>query len=729
MKIRTLVRCPAYTASGYGLYSRQVIHALLSDPVFDMHVELLNWGNCSWTIEENEKQLIRPFVERFMVAKQHNQENWDLFIQITIPNEFERKGKFNVLLTAGVETDRISPNWAQRVNETDITVVPSEHAKKSFDNTIVEWQNQQTGERGELKVQKPILVCPEGVDTSIFHKLQPEELSEPFKSLKFTADFNFLCVGTWGKGSFGEDRKNIANTIKCFIETFMYRKDVGLVLKVNMARNHLLDEEMVTKRIEEIKANYKVEDIPPIHLISGYLKPEEMVSLYNHPQVKSFVTFANGESFCLPALEAAACELPIISTDWGGQLSFLKRGYYSPVEYDLKEIPDAAVWDPILIKGSRWANVREQSAKHRLQKMVAQYNKPKEWAQELAKEIKEKFDEKVTNQNFVNTIKQEMLKKVADQLEPVEYLKSFVDTPEDFNVIYTMGMSAGDVYISTVVIDGLKKQLPENAKIYFATQPQYFDILKNNPNIYKVIPWNEGMLQSELLKEVFDLALTPEIATHFVFSNWINNGPNQRCLAEEYANHCKCELGDYFIEKEKVDNLPEQYMTVHQTSGRDQWEGRFYRSYQEVIDNLKSLYSDLKVVQIGSGDEPKLNNVDVDLLGKTNYQQLSYVLEKSLLHLGPDSFPMHLAISLNIPTVALFGCSDARATRAWVKDLKKAKFFLLQSERLTGCKSNPCYKNRCKKSTDPAGPMNELMEEKIFQACERLLRGYENVEA
>ena len=724
MKIRTLVRCPAYTSSGYGLHSRQIIHSLLSDLVFDVHVEVLNWGSCAWTIEENEKQILRPLVEKFMQAKQNNQENWDLFIHVTIPNEWERKGKFNVGVTAGTETDRISPNWAQKCNEMDLVIVPSDHAKQSFDNTVIDWENQQTGEKGQLKVAKPLLVCNEGVDTSIFKKLSCEFLSDAIKSLKFTADFNFLCVGQWGKGGYGEDRKNIANTIKWFIEAFRCRKDVGLVLKLNMARNHLLDEEMVVKRIEEIKANYDKDDVPPIHLIHGYLKPEEMASLYSHPQIKSFVSFSNGESWGLPLLEAAACEIPIISTNWGGQLSFLKKGFFSPVAYDLKDIPNAAVWEPILIKGSRWANVREDDAKNRMQKMVAQYVKPRDWAKELSKEIKEKFDEKVTNQHFVNTVKQEMLKQVADQLDPVEYLRSFIETPDDFNIIYTMPMSTGDVFISTAVLDGLKKYLPENSKIYFSTQPKYFDLLKGNPHIYKCIPWNEGMLQSELLEEVFDLALTPNIETHYLFSNWLKKGQGGKILAEMYAQHCECELGEYHIEREPVLGLPEQYMTVHTTSGKGQWEGRYYRSYQEVLDNVKQLYPDLKIVQVGAEDEPALN-VDFDLRGKTNYQQLAFVVEHSLLHLSPDTYTMHLAAALKVPFVALFGCSSAKHTRPWVKDLKTSKFLLLQSERLTGCKERPCYKNKCKKCDDPAGPMNEIQESHVFQACERLLREYE----
>ena len=90
---------------------------------------------------------------------------------------------------------------------------------------------------------------------------------------------------------------------------------------------------------------------------------------------------------------------------------------------------------------------------------------------------------------------------------------------------------------------------------------------------------------------------------------------------------------------------------------------------------------------------------------------------------------MHLACALKTPAVALFGCSDPRATGPWVKDLQKAKFFLIASERMTGCKDKPCYKNRCKKCTDASGPMNEILAQHVFQACEKLLKENENVAA
>jgi lipopolysaccharide heptosyltransferase II len=71
------------------------------------------------------------------------------------------------------------------------------------------------------------------------------------------------------------------------------------------------------------------------------------------------------------------------------------------------------------------------------------------------------------------------------------------------------------------------------------------------------------------------------------------------------------------------------------------------------------------LVFIGAPSERKLyegvysyNNTVVDLVGETTIEELSWVLDRADLHLGPDSGPMHLAIGRATPVVALFGATD-----------------------------------------------------------------------
>lgn len=728
MKIRTLIKAPLLVQSGYSVHSRQIFKALISDPIFDVYVENLNWGMCSYLTEDTEeKKIIHQCMEKRLIAKHQKQENWDLFVHITIPNEFERLGKFNIGITAGIEVDRVSHVWVQKCNEMDLIIVPSQHSKKTLCDTIVDWQNPQTGQTGTMKVVKPVEVITESF-SKVFRKYAEGELPETatkfYKKLDIETNFNFLHVGQWGKGGYGEDRKNIALLVRYFIETFLGRKDVGLVLKVNMARNSMQDFNAVERRLQEIKANFKPQDVPPIYLLHANLTEEEMAALYNHPKIKAVISLTHGEGFGLPLLEAAACGVPVMATNWSGHLDFLNLGKFVSFNYDLKEIPEIAVWDNILIKGSRWACVREDDVKHSMRKIVSAYTIPKQWAVDLAKTVQEKLNIDIVCQQFVDTIKKYLIKEdsVVSKIDPKEHLESFLDTPDNFNVLYTMPMSTGDVFISTAVIDGLKKELPEDAKIYFATQPQYMGVLEGNPNIYKVIPWNETMVNMDLTESVFDLVLTPNVATQYVFSNWVRRGQG-RLLAEEFANHCQCELGEYYIRKDPIEVISEPYMTFHPGSGKGQWEGRRYDDWQEVLNNIKAYYPELKVVQVGSEDEPTFNGIDVDLRGKTTHQQLATVIEKAYLHLSIDTFSMHLAAALGTPLVAIFGCSYASSTGPWVKDKTKAKYILLQSERMSGCKQKACYKNRCAANPqDGASTINEIDPMNIFQACVKLLK-------
>lgn len=744
MKIRTLLKGPLLVQSGYSAHAREIFRALMRDSIFDVYVESINWGVCSFLTEDTEeKRLINKCIEKRMADKHHNREDYDLFIHCTIPNEFERKAKVNVGITAGIEVDRVSHVWVQKCNEMDLIIVPSEHSKKTLLDTIIDWQNPQNGQTGTFRVTKPVEVVSESF-SKVFKKYNQNEIPEVakklYEKLNIETDFNFLHVGQWGNGGFGEDRKNIALLVKYFIETFQGRKDVGLILKVNMARNSMLDFTTIQNRLQQIKANYKAEDVPPIYLLHANLTEEEMAALYNHPKVKALVSLTHGEGFGRPLLEAAACAVPVMATNWSGHLDFLNLGNFIAFNYDMKEIPDIAVWNDILVKGSRWAEVREDDVKNRLRKIVSAYSMPRQWAEDLSETVQEKLNIDVVCQKITNTLKQYLLEKdaaVSVKIDPKEHLESFLDTPDNFNVLYTMPMSTGDVFISTAVIDGLMKELPEDAKIYFATKPEYMGILEGNPHIYKVIPWNDTLVNMDLTESVFDLVLTPNITTQYNFSNWVRRGQG-RLLAEEFANHCQSQLGDYYIGRDKsiLENsvemkagvstflMNETYMTFHPGSGKGQWESRRYDDWQEVLNNVKALYPELKIVQVGSSGEPEFKGVDVDLRGKTTPQQLASVIEQSLLHLSIDTFTMHLAAALETPLVAIFGCSYASSTGPWVKDKAKAKYILLQSERLSGCKNKACYKNRCVANPEQP-PINEIDPKDIFQSCARLLSEYE----
>jgi lipopolysaccharide heptosyltransferase II len=64
------------------------------------------------------------------------------------------------------------------------------------------------------------------------------------------------------------------------------------------------------------------------------------------------------------------------------------------------------------------------------------------------------------------------------------------------------------------------------------------------------------------------------------------------------------------------------------------------------------------------GDRPlyegvySYNNTVTDLIGQTTLEELTWVLGKADLYVGPDGAPVHLAIGRGTPVVALFGPTD-----------------------------------------------------------------------
>ena len=68
-------------------------------------------------------------------------------IHIGVPNEFQNWGKFNVGITAGIETTQCSSDWLQGVNKMDMVIVPSKHSKDVFEKSVYE-QKMKTPTKG-----------------------------------------------------------------------------------------------------------------------------------------------------------------------------------------------------------------------------------------------------------------------------------------------------------------------------------------------------------------------------------------------------------------------------------------------------------------------------------------------------------------------------------------------------------------------------------------------------
>lgn len=399
---RLIFRAPVQTASGYGVHSRMLLRALDKSGLFDITVMSVPWGNTPLLYDDT------PELRR--IAELSNKFNpnvmgpgtFDGSVQVTIPNEFMKLAPKNVCVTAGIEVDRVSPVWQQKCNEVaDVVVVPSVHSARSFTVGIY------GGARGpeQLRLKKPLYILPEWVDTDVFNVNANVEINDRMgpveEALLDMPDFNFVSVGLGLDKLDGGERKNFGQLIRWFCEQFKGSREVGLVLKLSMVGNSPPDFRNVKDRIRFIKQQAGCAEFPKIKLIHGRLTDREMARLYKHPKAKAFITLTHGEGFGLPIIEAAACGLPVIATDWSGHLDFLRkngRNLFVPIEYELQPIPESAVWKDVLDAGTRWAVPKEADAKLKMAKVVLSYDKPKAWATELAEHVRTTFNEGLAKQ-------------------------------------------------------------------------------------------------------------------------------------------------------------------------------------------------------------------------------------------------------------------------------------------------------------------------------------------
>lgn len=382
MKKKVLIRAPLLTVSGYGVHSRQVFKWLLSREDFDVTTHVVNWGTTSWLVNpEFEDGLVGEVMKR----SNPGPDKFDLSFQVQLPDEWDVSlARFNIGITAGVETDLCNPAWIECINKMDLVIVPSTHVKQTFERT------------GDITTK--ITVVHES-----FHE-QIENAKKGKLDLAINTNFNFLLVGQFTADTADSDRKNIFNTLKWMCEVFKDDPDVGVIIKTNHGKNTKIDKAITKKLINDSLTQVRHGPYPKIHLLHGHLTGDEISSLYIDPSVKAFISLTRGEGFGLPLLEAAASGLPIIVTDWSGHLDFLQKKKFIPVHYKLVDIPKSKVDNRIFIEGSKWAEPIENDFKKKVKKFRHNYEIPGTWAKSLMVTVRQNFSQQKICESYNSVI-------------------------------------------------------------------------------------------------------------------------------------------------------------------------------------------------------------------------------------------------------------------------------------------------------------------------------------
>ena len=417
MNKQTLVfQGPVFTRSGYGDHSRDLLKSLRMMDKYDIKIVPLRWGNTPQNQVNGADEFGKWMLER--VITQITQKP-DVFMQISVANEFQPVGYYNIGITAGVETTIVPKDFIDGVNRMDLTLVPSKFTKDVLVGTVYQQKDKNTGQIvGEIKINKPVEVLFEGVDISVF--LNPNKTEDMLSEVH--TEFNFLTVGHWLKGNLGQDRKDIGMVIKTFATVFQNlpkEKQPGLIVKTSSAGFSVMDRENMRERIEEITKTFG-ETCPPIYLLHGDMSESEIASLYHHPKVKAMVSFTKGEGYGRPLAEFTLTGKPILVSGWSGHVDFLPVENTVFLDGSLTQVDESAA-DNFLLKEAQWFTVNYSKAASSMYDVFNNYKTYSEKSKGLIKNTLNNFTLEKMNEVFDKILKSNV--KEQPKIVPIKLPK------------------------------------------------------------------------------------------------------------------------------------------------------------------------------------------------------------------------------------------------------------------------------------------------------------------
>jgi glycosyltransferase involved in cell wall biosynthesis len=219
-----------------------------------------------------------------------------------IPIHFKREeNHYNIGLTM-FECNRLPIGWENYCNMMDEIWVPSHFNYKTFVESGV-------------KPEK-LKVMPLGINVDSFHPSGTE------MKIDLKRKYTFLTIcSSW------DPRKGLETLVEAFFEEFKEDEDVCLIIKTRAANQQEMNDQQ--KRINQcaIRVSGKVRTSIILITTSESWTDERVSQLYN--SADCYVLPTHGEGWNLTAMEAMACELPVITTNWSAHLDFInqKNGY------------------------------------------------------------------------------------------------------------------------------------------------------------------------------------------------------------------------------------------------------------------------------------------------------------------------------------------------------------------------------------------------------------------
>ena len=302
-------KAPFRGMAGYCVAARNIVLELSRIEGLDVCMKQMEWVNKSYGGDNKNWPLVYDIIKKGQKFKPENAS----LLHMSIGREFmAREGHRRAYGYTFYETSSLPKNWVQSCNSMEVMIVPSRFNYETFRNA---------------GVNSPLEIVPLGVDTDIYNSGYDRFVNIPEK-------FTFLSIMQVSQ------RKGCELVLKAFLECFSKNKDVQLIIRwyFTHAQN---DETQVKEMIDSMRKKFNISQgnillMPTIH-------ETQMPRLYNSAHV--LVAPFRGEAWGLPVIEALACELPVICTNWGGVTEYFDSNFGIPLDYKLVRVPEDAVMD------------------------------------------------------------------------------------------------------------------------------------------------------------------------------------------------------------------------------------------------------------------------------------------------------------------------------------------------------------------------------------------------
>jgi ADP-heptose:LPS heptosyltransferase len=355
---------------------------------------------------------------------------------------------------------------------------------------------------------------------------------------------------------------------------------------------------------------------------------------------------------------------------------------------------------------------------------------------------------------------------------PARFLRrgNGIQTDRVRNILVIRTAYIGDVVMTVPVLKPLRELFPD-ARISFLTSAGAAEVLRNNPFVDEVIPYDafwfyatsigayrqfmRGMrersfdLVIEARADIRDILLLAwRFRSRYRMSYGVGGGgyllthvvpyPGLKHKVEYHLDLVRylgyrgtaIEWGVYLSseERQKVseimanNGIGQSFIAVHPGSRLTlkRWP---VKRYGELCDELMEKYG-MPAVVFGAGSETALveemtsgmKRMPITLDGSLSLREMAGMLGRAALFICNDSAPMHLAAAMKTPTVAIFGPSKSVETRPYGEGHRVV-------EKAFACRST-CDENTCRYERYNAC-MDDVSVAEVLHAAEELLRSRE----